>query len=368
MNDTELVHRIALSKLKGIGPIMARELVAYMGGVDELFTDPIVDRKILSIPNAGPAILSAIKDRSVLETAKRELEFIHKHDVRVMFYLDDAYPRRLKHCVDAPVLLYMQGNGNVNPERVVSIVGTRKATDYGRMVCEELIEGLKDSEVLIVSGLAYGIDICAHRAALRVGLPTIAGVAHGLDRLYPGEHAGTALKMMQNGGLITELSSKSNFHPSNFPSRNRVVAGMSDCTVVIESASKGGSLITADIANSYNRDVLAVPGSIKAKQSQGCNELIKQNKAALISSASDLINFMSWEQQPVKQNPQPSLFVELNTEEESLVSILRETGALTIDELCLRSKMPQSKAAGILLNLEFEGLVRSLPGKVYSLH
>ena len=367
MRDIEIIHRIALSKLKGIGPVIARQLVAYVGGVDELFTDPLIDRRILSIPKAGPSVLAAIKDRTVLESAKRELDFIRQHRVRPLFYLNDDYPRRLKHCSDAPVMLYLQGSGDPNVQKVVSIVGTRKATAYGKRLCAEMTEGLAETGALIVSGLAYGIDIHAHRSALKNGLPTMACVAHGLDRLYPGEHVETAMQMMKDGGLITELSSESAFHPSNFPSRNRMVAGMADCTIVIESAKKGGSLITADIANSYDRDVFAVPGPVHANYSEGCNRLIQEHKAALVTSANDVIRAMGWETGEKTKEVQTRLFVELNADQERLVDTLRDVGSMSIDELCSRSRISQSKAAGLLLDLEFNGVVRSLPGKVYTL-
>lgn len=344
----------------------ARQLVAYCGGVDELFTDPIIDRKILSIPRVGPDLLRTIKDRSVLEKAKSELEFAEKRGIRLLFFTDKDYPSRLKHCADAPVLLHVLGNANVDPARTVAIVGTRKASEYGRRLCHELIEGLVDTGTTIISGLAYGIDICAHRTALKYQLPTIAGVAHGLDRLYPAEHASTARKMEEQGGLISELPSGSKFAPGNFPARNRIVAGMSDCTVVIESASKGGSLITADIADSYDRDVFAYPGSVHSGKSDGCNELIRDNKAALITGPSDLIQYMGWDIQ--KQETQTQLFPDLKPDESLLVEALREKGDLTIDELCVMSNISQGEAAGILLDLEFNGVIRSLPGKVYSLN
>ena len=366
MTDQQFVHRLALSMFKGIGPVTARQLIAYCGGVDELFSDPIIDRKLLSIPRVGPDLLRTIKNRSVLEKAKSELEFTRQRGIRLLFFTDKDYPSRLKHCADAPVLLHVLGNAIVDPERTVAIVGTRKASDYGRRLCNELVEGLAETGATIISGLAYGIDICAHRAALKNQLPTIAGVAHGLDRVYPGEHASTALKMEEHGGLVSELPSGSKFAPGNFPARNRIVAGMSDCTVVIESASKGGSLITADIANSYNRDVFAFPGSVHSSRSEGCNELIRDHKAALITGASDLIKHMGWDIQ--KQETQIQLFPDLKPDESVLVKALQEKGDLTIDELCGLSNLSQGKAAGILLELEFSGVIRSLPGKVYSLN
>lgn len=368
LTDQQLIHRIALSLLKGIGPVNARNLVAYCGGVDPLFTDRKIRRKLESVPGIGTERINAIMDRSVLVTAEKELAWARKHKLRILFYLDDDFPRRLKPCEDAPVLLFVKGNAVLDPERSVSIVGTRSPTDHGRRITEELVEGLKDSGATIVSGLAYGIDIAAHRAALKHDLPTIGCVAHGLDRIYPGEHRETAADMLKLGALITELPHGAPFVPGNFPARNRIIAGLSDCTIVVESGMKGGSLITADIAQSYDRDVLAIPGRPSDAKSTGCNWLIQQNKAALVNNAQDVIKLMGWEPRKRKAPKQAALFVDLMPDEKALVDILKETGKLDIDTLCHRSRMPQSKAATLLLNLEFSGVVRSLPGKVYALN
>lgn len=368
MDDRTLIHRIALSMIKGIGPVNARNLVAYCGGVDPLFTDRAIRRKLENIPGIGSERIDAIMDRSVLAEAEKELAWAFKHNVRILFYLDEAYPRRLRPCDDAPVLVYVKGNAALDSERSVSIVGTRSPTEHGRRITEELVEGLKESGATIISGLAYGVDIAAHRSALKNGLPTIGCVAHGLDRIYPGEHRDTANAMQESGGLVTELSHASPFVPGNFPARNRIIAGLGDCTIVVESGMKGGSLITADIAHSYDRDVLAIPGRPGDAKSTGCNWLIQQNKAALVNSAQDVIKLMGWRPTQKKPPKQAALFVDLLPDEQALVDILKETGKLDIDSLCHRSRMPQSKAASLLLNLEFNGVVRSLPGKVYTLN
>ncbi|HMN04720.1 MAG TPA: DNA-processing protein DprA [Flavobacteriales bacterium] len=369
MDDRHWIHRIALSMLKGIGPVNARNLVAYCGGVDAIFTDRALRRTLDKVPGIGPVLKASIMGKTVLKEAEKELLYVRKHKVRLLFYLDADYPVRLRHCPDAPVLLHVRGNADLDPARSVSIVGTRTPSEQGKRLCEELVEGLAESGTTIVSGLAYGIDIVAHRAALRNGLPTIGCVAHGLDRLYPAEHAATAKEMQEHGALVTELPSGSAFAPGNFPARNRVIAGLSDCTIVVESGPKGGSLITADIANSYDREVMAFPGRPTDPRSIGCNRLIQRNQAHLVTGPQDVLKLMEWHAEArKKQVVQPSLFTDLMPEEQTLVDLIREQGKIDIDTLCFRSKMPQHKAAGLLLNLEFNGVVRSLPGKVYALN
>ncbi len=369
MNDQSLIHRIALSLLKGIGPVNARNLVAYCGGVDPLFTDQTLRRSLRKIPGIGQVLANSILGADVLQAAAKELAYLRKMKIRMLFYLDEDYPARLRHCTDAPVLLYVKGNADMAPVRSVSIVGTRSPTEQGKKHCEDLVEGLTHSGATIVSGLAYGIDITAHRTALRCGLPTIACVAHGLDRIYPSEHAATAAEMCQQGALVTELASGAPFAPGNFPARNRVIAGLADCTIVVESGPKGGSLITADIADSYDREVMAYPGRPSDSRSIGCNRLIQQNKAHLVTSAEDVLKLMEWVPQAKKRAPvQSTLFTDLLPDEQQLVDLIRTQGKMDIDTLCFRSKMPQNKAASLLLNLEFNGIVRSLPGKMYAVN
>lgn len=369
MNDQDLIHRIALSLLKGIGPVNARNLVAYCGGVEPLFTDKALRRSLRKVPGIGPVLAASILGSQVIKDAEKELGFIRKNKLRALFYLDAGYPARLRQCMDAPVLLFVRGNAELDPPRSLSIVGTRSPTENGKKLCEELVEGVAASGASIVSGLAYGIDITAHRTALRCGLPTIGCVAHGLDRIYPGEHAATAKEMCGQGALVSELTSGSPFAPGNFPARNRVIAGLSDCTIVVESGPKGGSLITADIADSYDREVMAFPGRPSDARSIGCNRLIKQNKAHLVTCAEDVLKLMEWLPQAKKKTPaQAALFTELLPDEQVLVDAIRMQGKIDIDTLCHRSKMPQHKAAGLLLNLEFNGVVRSLPGKMYALN
>ncbi|MFZ1694614.1 MAG: DNA-processing protein DprA [Flavobacteriales bacterium] len=368
MTDQELIHRIALSMLKGIGPMNARNLVAYCGGVDPIFSDKKLKNTLEKVPGIGPKLIASITDKKVLPAAEKELAYVRKNKLRMLFYLDAEYPKRLKQCEDAPVILFAKGDAELDAERMVSIVGTRTPTEPGKRLCIELVEGLKEVNATIVSGLAYGIDIVAHRYALKNDLPTIGCVAHGLDKLYPGDHAATAKEMVKHGALVSELPSGSPFAPGNFPARNRVIAGLSDCTIVVESANKGGSLISADIASSYDREVFAFPGRPTDPKSEGCNKLIQQNKAALITCAKDVITLMEWLPKKKKAPVQAALFAELMPDEQKLVDLIKAKGKLHIDELCTQSKWPQGKVAGLLLNMEFSGGVRALPGTLYELN
>lgn len=365
--DEELKYRIGLTLIPGIGDVLAKNLIAYCGSAEAVFKEK--KAKLIKIPGIGAERAEIISGQKILTRAEEEIEFIKKHKIKVLFYADDDYPKRLKHCPDSPTLLYYKSNADLNATKVLSIVGTRNITKYGKKICEKLIEELAPYNILIISGMAYGVDICAHKAAVENNLPTVGVLAHGLDKLYPSIHQNTAEKMYKNGGLLTDFISKTKPDRENFPKRNRIVAGLADATVVIESAVDGGSLITAEIANSYNRDVFAFPGNIDEQYSSGCNKFIKLNKAALIESAADLIYQMGWEEVKEKKKiKQASLFVDLNPEEQVLVDILREKGSVNIDDLCFIGKLPMSKVSMLLLNLEFAGVIRSLPGKMYELN
>ncbi|MEZ4720673.1 MAG: DNA-processing protein DprA [Flavobacteriales bacterium] len=365
MNE-ELLYQIALKKLDGIGATRAKKLVSYCGGVREVFEAP--KKKLLTVPGIGQALVSKLNRESALELAEPELKFIEKNNVRPIFYLDKDYPKRLKHCEDSPLLLYISGNMNLNVPKVVSIVGTRNATSYGAKITERLIDGLKAHDALVVSGLALGIDIIAHRAAVQAGLQTVGVLGNSLDRIYPHQNKAIAEKMKPKGGLITEFESGTKPDRENFPQRNRIVAGMADVTIVIESAVKGGSMITAQLATGYNRDVMAVPGAIDAPWSSGCNHLIKTNKAHMIEDIEDLEYLMGWEREEKGESqPQKQLFVELNEEERKVYELLKEINKESLDNISLSSGMPVSKTSTLLLELEFKGVVKSLPGKVYSL-
>lgn len=361
------LYQIALTLLPNIGPKTGKELVAYCGGVEAVFGES--EKNLMKIPRVGKELVKSVKNGNVMERAEKELEFIDRKGIKTSFYLDKDYPQRLKHCDDHPLLLYHKGGVDWNTQKAIAIVGTRKATDYGKIVCEQLISGLAHHEdLIIISGLAYGIDSCAHRNSLDNNIPTMAVLGHGLDRIYPPANKGLSDKILANGRLISEFPSQTTPDRENFPKRNRVVAGMVDAVIVVESGVKGGARITADIANSYNRDVFAVPGKLHDTYSQGCNNLIKTNRAALIESATDLEYIMGWDQDAQKKkNTQRKLFVELSQEEEMLANSLRKNGTMAIDELILETKMGATQIASSLLNMEFEGIVKCLPGNVYCL-
>lgn len=368
MSNDLLKYKIAISLIPKIGGHNARKLIAYCGGVKEVFMQK--KSSLMKIPGIGEQLASNIINQNVIDRAEQEVEFIDKNKINHVFYLDKKFPERLKNCNDAPAILFYKGNIDFNREKVISIIGTRNATDYGIENCNKLIEGIieRNHKPIIVSGLAYGIDIAAHRAALKNGLDTIAVFAHGLDTVYPSIHSKTARQIENQGALLTEFLSKTKMDRRYFLQRNRIIAGIADATIVVESAEKGGALVTADIANSYNRDVFAFPGRIFDKYSSGCNWLIKTNKAALITGVPDLEYILGWDKTDKKQIPvQKELFVELTEDEEIVVNLLSNKGKLPIDLISLETKLPMSKISSMLLNLEFCGQVRCLPGKLYAL-
>lgn len=364
MNE-KLKYKIALSMLPGVGGVLARNLVAYIGSLEGVFKSSLP--ALRKVPGIGELNARRIKNAQVLERAEREVEFVLKNNIQVHFYTDSNFPRRLKNCVDAPVILYSKGNLNLDEQRVISIVGTRNATEYGRSVVEELVKSFAERgyQILVVSGLAYGIDIEAHRSAVKHNLPTVGVVAHGLDRLYPALHRSTANKMLERGGIISDFPSDTKIDPQNFVKRNRIIAGLADATIVVESASKGGALITADIASSYNRDVFAFPGRAGDAFSAGCNMLIRNSGANLIQGIDDLEYFMGWENDQPKQPIQTSLFPDLRPDEQKIVDLLRERGTLFIDQISAEVQLPVSKVSSALISLEFKNVLTALPGKMY---
>ncbi|MGB8195264.1 MAG: DNA-processing protein DprA, partial [Chitinophagaceae bacterium] len=289
--------------------------------------------------------------------------------IQPLFITEPAYPQRLLHCYDAPALLFYKGTADLNASKIVAIVGTRNNTDYGKHVTETLVKELSALDLVIVSGLAYGIDAIAHKCAVRHNVPTIGVVGHGLDQVYPSAHTALAKDMIkEGGGLLTEFWSKTPPDKHNFPGRNRIVAGISDAVVLVETGIKGGSMITGEIANSYNRDVFAVPGKLTDAKSAGCNHLIKTNKAILLTEAAELIEVMGWaEKSATPRHQQASMFVQLNEDEKKIVDLLKEKGALHIDELNLRSALSTSAVAAAILSLELQGVVLGKPGKIYQL-
>ncbi len=366
MNE-QLLYHIAITSIPNVGDITAKNLIAYCGSSEQVFKEK---KSVLEkIPGIGAINAQKILTHKAeaLAIAEEELIFIEKNDIVPLFYLNDNYPQRLRHCEDGPVLLYSKGNVDYNNQKVVSIVGTRKATEYGKDFCNKIVVDLTPHKPLVVSGLAYGVDVCAHKAAIKSNLPTVGVLAHGLDRLYPAQHRGVANQMIENGALLSDFKSRTNPDRENFPKRNRIVAGMSDLTIVIESSKKGGSLITAHIANDYNRDVFALPGRLGDSQSEGCNNLIKTNKAALIQSVKDLEYIMGWETKKKVKPTQQQLFVELTPEQKTIADIISKQGKIGVDELSLQAKLPMSKITTELLNMEFSGVVKTLPGKQYKL-
>ncbi len=358
-----LICRIALTLIPGIGDVHGKRLVAYCGGPEAVFREK--RKNLMKVPGIGEVIANAVQRKEILDRAEQELEFLRKYQIDALFYLDPGYPDKLKHCDDGPIMLYYKGNANLSQKRILSVVGTRKPSEYGKAVCEAIVQDLAGQGILIVSGLAYGVDTIAHRSAIHCGLPTIGVLAHGLDLIYPFSNRALAGKMVANGGLLTEFLSKTKLNRDYFPRRNRIIAGIADATLVIESAEKGGALITADIANSYNRDVFAVPGKVTDEKSAGCNLLIRSNKAALVRSAADISYSMGWEQSGAHIQGQQKLFTEMTEEEKKVYILLEEKKEADIDEIFLNSGLTPSKVASVLLKLEFEGLVRSLPGKRY---
>lgn len=363
MPKQELLYQIALSLVPGIGDVSGKKLVAYCGGPENVFRKK--KQELLKIPGIGEYIIRNLQQSSVLERAEKEIEFITRNNVTPVFFTHHDYPARLLNCEDGPMMLYYKGTAKLNAARVVAVVGTRRATNYGKERCREIVSQLAVKGVMIISGLAYGIDSCAHREAVDQGIETVGVLGHGLDRLYPAQNRKLAEKMLEKGGLLTEFNSGTNPDRENFPRRNRIVAGMSDAIVVIESDKRGGALITAEIGNSYNRDVFAVPGRVGDDSSRGCNFLVKTNRAALVETGNDIAYFMGWDDKPLNVKSQKALFVELSEDEKIVLDLIRKSGEIDIDSLVMMSKISASKVAASLLKLEFEGVVSCLPGKIY---
>lgn len=363
--DQERISFLSLHFIPGIGDFLVKQLISYCGSAEQVFKTP--KGKLLKIPGIGEVSAEAIKNGKTIHIAERELKKAEKEETEILFFTDKKYPQRLKSIEDAPSILYFKGNQNLNATRAVGIVGTRQATEYGKKIVEQICIDLVPHQAIIISGLAYGIDIHAHKFALKYGLPTIGVMGSGMDVIYPAAHKDTAKKMINQGGLLTEnhFGTKPDAH--NFPARNRIIAGMCDALIVVEAAEKGGALITADIANSYNKDVFAVPGNIGSSYSEGCNKLIKTNKANLFSSVKDLEYIMNWS----AENTAPTVIVDYSAfteEEQRVIQILRDKKKpMMIDEISLLSTLNPSKLASLLLNLEFSNIVKSLPGKMFAL-
>ena len=362
----DLLYQIALTLIPNIGDVNAKALVNHFGSAKAIFEAP--KKEIDSIEGIGNIRAASIKHFKDFSRAEEEIVFIEKYKITPLFLTDEAYPKRLLNCYDSPCLLYFKGNADLNASKIVAIVGTRNHHEYGKNICEKLIEELINENVLIVSGLAFGIDSIAHKASLKNNMKTVGVLAHGLDRIYPNQNTSLAKQMIECGGLLTEFKSNTKPDKPNFPGRNRIVAGISDAVIVIESGLKGGSLITAELANGYNKDVFAIPGRVNDTKSEGCNYLIKNNKAALICCADDLLENMGWKQDKKPTiKKQRELFIELSADEKTVIDILQLQQNVHIDELHFKSNLSSSAIAQALLMLEMQGVVSSLPGKIYKI-
>lgn len=366
MHD-ELLCEVALTFVPHIGPVHAKILISHFGNAADIFkTKKYHLEKIEGIGEVRAKSIASFQD---FFRAEEELQFIKKYKIETLFLTGKNYPQRLLNCYDPPTMLYYRGNANLNASKIIAVIGTRNNSDYGRQITEKLIKELANEKILIISGLAFGIDAIAHKAALKNNLPTVGVLAHGLDTIYPTEHTLFAKNMIMHGGLLTEFVSSTKPDKHNFPIRNRIVAGMSDATIVAETAIKGGSMITAELANGYNKDVFAFPGKTTDSKSNGCNYLIKNNKAILLTDAQQLIEAMGWEEkQRPKARKQKELFIELTADEKIIVDLLKEKDAIHIDELNYKSNLNSSAVAAAILSLELQNVVCSLPGKIYALN
>lgn len=370
MSDDERICSIALTLCPGIGRIGAKRLIDGVGSAVDVFR--LRGELPQLLPGVSSSVVAALDCPAAFLRAEREMEFVQKNRLSCLTLKDEAYPSRLRECEDAPLVLFFKGDTDFNRLHVFNMVGTRQATDYGKQFCADFLRDLAVllPDALVVSGLAYGIDIHAHRAALANNLSTVAVLAHGLDRIYPYVHRKTAIDMLARGGLVTEFLSETNPDRFNFVSRNRIVAGMCDATLVVESAAKGGSLITAELAEGYHRDCFAVPGRTTDAASIGCNQLIRDSKAALIQSAEDFVRAMGWMPAGQEHKPQAvqrNLFPELTADEECVVHILSRQGDLHINTLVVEADIPVNRMSGLLFELEMKGVVRAMVGGVYHL-
>jgi len=358
------IFKLALNNITGIGPVKARAIVSYVGSVEGVFSEK--KENLQKIPGIGP-LLSNFKKTKIIDRAKEELDFIEKNKISLHFYLDSNYPKSLSQFEDSPILLFVKGNIDFSKKKFISIVGTRTMTHYGESLCNKLITDIatKGYSPVIVSGLAYGVDYCAHKAALKNNLETLAILAHGLDIIYPSSHRELAKSIIKKGALVSEFMHKTKIDPSNFVRRNRIIAALSEATVVVESPKKGGSLITAEYAIGYSKDVYTFPGRVGDQTSEGCNFLIKTNRAALIENADDIISNLQWENR--NKNVQNSIFVELDEDEQKIADILKLHEMLNVDVISYETKLPINKILAVLFNMEFKNIVKALPGRMYKL-
>ena len=366
MTENSLIHILALQHVPNIGDITAKKLISHCGSAEAIFNEK--KQNILKIEGIGTQVIKNLYNKDHFTAAETELKYIQDNNIVTLYFTDLDYPEKLKHCIDSPILMFQSGNINLKNQRVISVVGTRKITTYGMAFCNKLIEELAVFNPVIVSGFAYGTDITAQKAAIKNNLQTVGCLAHGLNQIYPKAHKRYVAEVEKNGGFFTDFWSSDPFDRNNFLKRNRVIAGLSQATIVIESAEKGGSLVTADIANSYNRDVFAVPGRITDSMSLGCNNLIKHQKAHVLSNPLDIPYMLNWELNEAEKHPvQKQLFVELNEDEKGVYNYLKKNEKQLLDVIALECQIPIYKLAGILLNMELKGVVRPLPGKLFEI-
>lgn len=366
-NINEQLSVLALTRVRGLKATLILQLIEAAGSASELFAN--IDSIHDILPGVTLELIAALSDKSVFDYAKKEMEFIAGNNIKLYCITDDDYPARLRECIDAPAAIYTLGNADLNARRIVSIVGTRHATEYGKDICSNFVAELArlQPDTLIVSGLAFGIDVCAHRSAIKAGLPTLGVLAHGLDRIYPATHRNVAKEMLANGGLLTEFMSGTMPFKQNFLQRNRIVAGMADATVVIESPSHGGSLVTASLAQSYARDCFAFPGRVTDKNSAGCNELVSRNRAALIISAQDFVEAMNWHTAlPAKTPVMPDLFPTLSVDEQRILNMLKKySDGMQINSLIVELDIPINRIMPILFEMEMKNLIKAVAGGRY---
>jgi len=365
--NEDLFYQIALTFIPGVGGSIGRALLAHFGTAKDIFKAPV--KELVRINGITDKKAKAFKDPELFSKAEKELAFVASNNIHILLTGNEGYPSRLDNCSDAPLLLYYSGSANLNAKKIVSIVGTRKYTDYGMRLCEDLVEGLQSQEdILIISGLALGIDAIAHKKAVSLGIPTVGVMGNGLDTVYPASNKKLAKDMLQNGGLLSEFISGTIPERGNFPARNRVVAGMSDVTVVVESDISGGALITAHMASNYNREVAAFPGRVHDTKSSGCNEIIRTNLAAMITNADDLLDLMNWRGDKKKKVVQKQLMLALSVEEQKIVDLLQTKDSVHADELYHYTGFNSSQLAATLLQLEMQGVIKALPGKNYRIN
>ena len=365
MKEEKLLAILRLQKTKAVGDILAKKLIVNVGDIEQIFKEK---RATLSKLNGiGNHVLTHLFDQENLKLAEKELQYIKENKIDYSYFLDKEYPTNLQHCIDSPILLFKDGNIDFSNKKIISIVGTRNMSSYGRDFCNKLIEDLAPHNPIVVSGFAYGVDICAHKAAIKNNLQTIAVLAHGLGEIYPKVHKKYIREVHKNGGLLTEFWHNETPLRNNFLKRNRIVAGISKATIIIESAEKGGSLVTADIANSYDKDVFAVPGRTTDLYSKGCNSLIKNNRAFLLNSADEIVKMLNWDIQEKPKAIQKQLFVELNEKEQKIYDLLHQKGQQLLDVISLESAIPVYQLSSILLQMEMKGILKPLPGKLFEL-